>query len=87
MDRTEGLLHVQSFSFAGRLWTIDRSRGLGGLDHTGNRPDEPDHLPRDGDGDHIGGLAQGGQPPIAGTQPNLSLPGDLDLPPIQWTPG
>lgn len=33
--------------------------------------------PRDRDGDHIGCLAQRGQPPVAGTEPHLGFPGDL----------
>jgi hypothetical protein len=45
------------------------------LHPTGNCPDEPNHLARDGGGDHDLGRAAGGEMPVSAAQAQLRLPG------------
>ena len=50
--------------------------GLPGLDLACNGPGEGCHLAGYGGGDHVDILAGSHEPPEAGAEPDLSLPGD-----------
>ncbi len=59
-----------------RIMLVYRS-ACGHGDTLGDGPDKARQFTRDCGGDDVGRLAGAGEPAIAGTQPQLRLPGDL----------